>query len=142
MGEFEYTEEEDDLFESSEGVSLAKSFASAVNGIDAFTVTVEVNILSGIKIFVVGLPDNAVKESVHRIESAIKYYGYRMPRRKLVINLSPADVRKEGSDYDLPMAIGILAASNQVNAQKLSRYMIMGELSLDGNLQPIKGALP
>lgn len=142
MGEVEY-EETEELFEPSEsGTSLAKTFASAVNGIDAFIVTVEVNILMGIKIFVVGLPDNAVKESIHRIESAIKYWGYRMPRRKLVINLSPADVRKEGSDYDLPMAIGILAASGQVNAQKLSRYMIMGELSLDGNLQPIKGALP
>ncbi|MDX2001450.1 MAG: YifB family Mg chelatase-like AAA ATPase [Chitinophagales bacterium] len=122
---------------------LVKTYGSAVHGVNAITITIEVNILQGLHYFVVGLPDSAVKEGQHRIESALKMYGYRMPRQKVVVNLAPADIRKEGSAYDLPIALGILAASDQMVAEKdLSRYIIMGELSLDGSLQPIKGALP
>lgn len=121
---------------------LVKAFASAVHGIDATTITVEVNASQGIKYFLVGLPDNAVKESQHRIESALKTNGFKMPGQKLIINLAPADIRKEGSAYDLPIALGILAASGQMNGDKLKDYVIMGELSLDGGVQPIKGALP
>ena len=121
---------------------LVKAFASAVHGIDATTITVEVNASQGIKYFLVGLPDNAVKESQHRIESALKTNGFKMPGQKLIINLAPADIRKEGSAYDLPIALGILAASGQMNGDKLKDFIIMGELSLDGGVQPIKGALP
>jgi len=121
---------------------LVKAYASAVYGINATTITVEVNATQGLKYFLVGLPDNAVKESLQRIESALKTNGYRMPGQKLIINLAPADIRKEGSAYDLPMAIGILAATGQINRENLKDYVIMGELSLDGSLQPIKGALP
>ncbi len=121
---------------------LAKSFGSAVYGVDAYTITVEVNVGQGNKFFMVGLPDNAVKESEQRVESAIKFIGYRMPREKVVINLAPADIRKEGSAYDLPIALGILRASEQIETELLENYVIMGELSLDGQLRPIKGALP
>jgi magnesium chelatase family protein len=121
---------------------LVKTFGSAVFGIKATTITVEVNIAQGVKFFLVGLPDNAVKESQQRIESALNSSGYRMPGRKIVINMAPADIRKEGSAYDLTIAIGILAASEQIKSDKLNEYIIMGELSLDGGLQPIKGALP
>ena len=121
---------------------LVKTFGSAVVGVDAITITVEVNADKGFKFFMVGLPDNAVKESQHRISSALKNVGYKMPGKKLVINMAPADIRKEGSAYDLTIAIGILAASGQINDTKISDYVIMGELSLDGGLQPIKGALP
>ncbi|PCI97798.1 MAG: magnesium chelatase [Flavobacteriales bacterium] len=121
---------------------LVKTFGSAVVGVDAITITVEVNADRGFKFFMVGLPDNAVKESQHRIESALKNVGLKMPGKKLVINMAPADIRKEGSAYDLTIAIGILAASGQMNEEKISDYVIMGELSLDGSLQPIKGALP
>ena len=121
---------------------LVKTFGSAVVGVDAITITVEVNADKGFKFFMVGLPDNAVKESQHRISSALKNVGYKMPGKKLVINMAPADIRKEGSAYDLTIAIGILAASSQINEEKISDYVIMGELSLDGGLQPIKGALP
>ena len=121
---------------------LVKAYASAVYGINATTITVEVNATQGVKYFLVGLPDNAVKESQQRIESALKTNGYKMPGQKLIINLAPADIRKEGSAYDLPIALGILAASGQINAETLKDYIIMGELSLDGGLQPIKGALP
>jgi magnesium chelatase family protein len=121
---------------------LVKTFGSAVVGVDAITITVEVNADKGFKFFMVGLPDNAVKESQHRISSALKNVGYKMPGKKLVINMAPADIRKEGSAYDLTIAIGILAASGQINDAKISDYVIMGELSLDGGLQPIKGALP
>lgn len=121
---------------------LVKTFGSAVVGVDAITITVEVNADKGFKFFMVGLPDNAVKESQHRISSALKNVGYKMPGKKLVINMAPADIRKEGSAYDLTIAIGILAASGQINEEKISDYVIMGELSLDGGLQPIKGALP
>jgi len=119
-----------------------KTFSSAVYGIEAITITIEVDISAGLKYFVVGLPDNAVKESLLRVESAITNCGYRMPRKRIVVNLAPADIRKEGSAYDLAIAIGILAESDQVEIDLLDKYLIMGELSLDGGLQPIKGALP
>jgi len=121
---------------------LVKTFGSAVVGVDAITITVEVNADRGFKFFMVGLPDNAVKESQHRIESALKNVGLKMPGKKIVVNMAPADIRKEGSAYDLTIATGILAASGQLNEQKIADYVIMGELSLDGGLQPIKGALP
>lgn len=121
---------------------LVKTYGSAVFGVNALTITVEVSISAGNKYFMVGLPDNAVKESLQRVESAIHVAGFRMPRQKIVVNLAPADIRKEGSAYDLPIAIGILAASGQILADELENYFIMGELSLDGNIQPIKGALP
>lgn len=121
---------------------LVKTFGSAVYGIKATTITIEVNISQGVNFFLVGLPDNAVKESQQRIESALQTHGYRMPGKKVVINMAPADIRKEGSAYDLPLAIGILAGSEQILPDKLGEYIIMGELSLDGSLQPIKGVLP
>jgi magnesium chelatase family protein len=121
---------------------LAKTFGCAVYGVDASTITIEVNVGQGIKFFMVGLPDSAVKESEHRVESAIKHNGYRMPRQKVVVNLAPADIRKEGSAYDLPIAVGILQASEQLNLENLENHMMMGELALDGTLRPIKGALP
>jgi magnesium chelatase family protein len=121
---------------------LVKTFGSAVFGVDALTITIEVSIGGGNKYHIVGLPDNAIKESLRRIESAIQTAGLRMPRQKIVVNLAPADIRKEGSAYDLPIDIAILAASGQLEDQDLSKYFIMGELSLDGGLQPIKGALP
>ncbi|QKJ32524.1 YifB family Mg chelatase-like AAA ATPase [Mucilaginibacter mali] len=121
---------------------LVKTFGSAVYGIQAITITIEVNIAAGTKYFIVGLPDIAVKESYFRIESALKNCGYKMPRQQVVVNMAPADIRKEGSAYDLTIATGILAASGQVQDTELDKYLIMGELSLDGSLQPIKGALP
>lgn len=121
---------------------LVKTYGSAVYGVNALTITIEVNISSGTKYYMVGLPDNAVKESLQRVASAIKVSGYHMPRQKIVVNLAPADIKKEGSSYDLPIAIGILAASGQIPAEELEDYFIMGELSLDGSIQPIKGALP
>jgi magnesium chelatase family protein len=122
---------------------LVKTFASAVYGVDASTITVEVNVTDkGIGYTIVGLPDKAVQESLQRIESALGESDYRMKRLKTVINLAPADIRKEGSAFDLPMAMGILAASGQIKHELLSDYILMGELSLDGGLQPIKGALP
>lgn len=121
---------------------LVKTFGSTVIGINAITITVEVNVDTGIQFFLVGLPDNAVKESHQRIEAALRNNGYRIPGKKIVINMAPADIRKEGSAYDLTLAIGILAASEQIKQDKTADYVIMGELSLDGGLQPIKGALP
>jgi len=122
---------------------LVKTFGSAVYGVDAATITVEVSVENGqLNYFTVGLPDSAVKESMFRIETAVKQSGYNMPRRRMVINLSPADIRKEGTAYDLPMAIGALAADGQISNEELGKYVIMGELSLDGSLLPIKGALP
>lgn len=121
---------------------LSKTFGSAVYGIDATTITVEVNVLQGTKFFLVGLPDNAIKESEHRVESSVKHFGYAMPRQKVVVNLAPADIRKEGSAYDLPISLCVLKASNQILAEDLEDYVIMGELSLDGIVRPIKGALP
>ncbi|RKD20448.1 magnesium chelatase [Pelobium manganitolerans] len=119
-----------------------KTYGSAVYGVEATTITVEVNISSGNKYFIVGLPDNAVKESLLRIESAVTSSGCRMPRQKIVVNLAPADIRKEGSAYDLTIATGILAASAQIPFEELGQYIIMGELSLDGEVKPIKGGLP
>ncbi|MCB0444792.1 MAG: YifB family Mg chelatase-like AAA ATPase, partial [Gelidibacter sp.] len=121
---------------------LKKVFGSAVFGVEATTITVEVNVDTGIGYHLVGLPDNAIKESNFRIAAALQNNGYKIPGKKLIINMSPADLRKEGSSYDLTLAIGILAASNQIKADNLEDFLIMGELSLDGNLQPIKGALP
>ncbi len=121
---------------------LVKVFGAAVQGIDATLITIEVNCTKGIKFFLVGLPDASVKESHERIVSALHENGFAFPRKQIVINMSPADIRKEGSAYDLPLAIGILAASESVCADKLSDYIIMGELSLDGSILPIKGALP
>lgn len=122
---------------------LVKTFGSAVYGVDAHTITIEVNILNGTNYWVVGLPDSAVKEGQFRIESALKSNGMHMPRTKVVVNMAPADIKKEGSAYDLPIALGILASSEQLNLQKeLGDYIVMGELSLDGGLRPIKGALP
>jgi magnesium chelatase family protein len=121
---------------------VAKTFGCAVSGVDAKVITIEVNVGQGTSFFMVGLPDSAVKESQQRVESALKYFGYRMPRQKMVVNLAPADIRKEGSAYDLPIALGIMKASEQVLFPELEHYIIMGELSLDGNLRPIKGALP
>jgi magnesium chelatase family protein len=123
---------------------LVRTFGSAVYGVDAVTITVEVNVGegNGVGYFLVGLPDNAVKESQHRIETALKNNHYKMPRQKIVINMAPADIRKEGSSYDATIAIGYLAASGQLNTEHIEKYVIMGELSLDGYLKPIKGALP
>lgn len=121
---------------------LVKTFGSAVYGIEAITITVEVNISGGnIYYMIVGLPDNAVRESWQRIESALTTNGLRMPRQRIVVNMAPADIKKEGSSYDLTIASAILAASGQINTEELGNYLIMGELSLDGGLQPIKGAL-
>jgi magnesium chelatase family protein len=121
---------------------LIKTFASAVHGIDATTITIETELSLGIKFYMVGLADKAVQESQQRMESAMRYNGYKWPKHKVVINMAPADIRKEGSAYDLALVIGVLAASEQVKSEKVGRYLMMGELSLDGNLQPVKGALP
>lgn len=121
---------------------LVKTFGSAVYGVNAILIEVEVNIVTGVDYHLVGLPDSAVKESNLRIESAVKHVGLNMPRMKIVVNMAPADIRKEGSAYDLTIAIGILAASEQIPSREISNYLIMGELSLDGSLKPIKGALP
>nr|HPR62133.1 magnesium chelatase domain-containing protein [Prolixibacteraceae bacterium] len=121
---------------------LVKTFGSAVHGIDATTITIEVTVSRGIKFHIVGLPDVAVRESQQRIDSALRETGYKLPGYKVIINMAPADIRKEGSAYDLPLAIGILAASEQISTDKLEKYVIMGELSLDGSLMPIKGVLP
>lgn len=121
---------------------LTKVFGSAVFGVEATTITVEVNIDKGIGYHLVGLPDNAVKESSFRIAAALKNNEYALPGKKITINMAPADMRKEGSAYDLTLAIGILAASAQIPADEVGNYIIMGELSLDGSLQPIRGALP
>lgn len=121
---------------------LVKTFAAAVQGISATIITIEVNCTKGVQFFLVGLPDVAVRESHERIISALQVNGYKFPRNRIVINMAPADIRKEGSAYDLPLAIGILAGAEQISSDKLSQYMLMGELSLDGTLNPIKGALP
>lgn len=120
---------------------LIKVFGSAVFGVEATTITVEVNIDKGIGYHLVGLPDSAIKESSYRIAAALKNNNYNLPGKKITINMAPADLRKEGSAYDLTLAIGILVASGQIKAEDVAKYVIMGELSLDGSLQPIKGAL-
>jgi magnesium chelatase family protein len=121
---------------------LAKAFGSAVHGVNARTIMVEVDVCQGVRFYMSGLPDNAVKESQHRVESALKSASFFMPRKKTVVNLAPADIRKEGSAYDLPIALGILMASEQKSFANIEQYVIMGELALDGILRPIKGSLP
>ncbi len=121
---------------------LVKVFGAAVQGIDATLITIEVNCTKGIRFFLVGLPDASVKESHERIVSALQVNGMEFPRKQVVINMSPADIRKEGSAYDLPLAIGILSAAESIKSDKLGDYIVMGELSLDGTILPIKGALP
>jgi len=121
---------------------LVKTYGYAVQGISATKVTVEVSIANGINFYLVGLPDSAVKESQQRINTALKQIGYKIPGKQITVNMAPADIRKEGSAYDLTIAIGILAASEQISSDKTGDYVIMGELALDGNIRPIKGALP
>ncbi len=121
---------------------LIKTYGSAVQGVQAITVTVEVAVAPGVNFFMVGLPDSAVKESHHRIEAALKHNGCKIPGKRIVVNLAPANIRKEGSAYDLTIAMGILAATGQIPCEEVHRYMMMGELSLDGSLRPIRGALP
>jgi magnesium chelatase family protein len=121
---------------------LVKAFGSAVHGINATTITIEVSVSQGVNFYLVGLPDSAVKESQQRIDSALRTHGYKVPGKKIVINMAPADIRKEGSSYDLPLALGILAASENMNSEKLGDYIIMGELSLDGTVNKVKGVLP
>jgi len=121
---------------------LTKIYGSAVFGVEATTIIVEVNIDKGIGYHLVGLPDNAIKESNYRIAAALQNNGYKIPGKKITINMAPADMRKEGSAYDLTLALGILSASNQIKSANIDKYIIMGEISLDGSLQPIKGALP
>ena len=121
---------------------VSKTYGFAVFGVDANKITIEVSVDSGTKFYMVGLPDNAIKESQQRIESALKFYDLRFPRKRTVVNLAPADTRKEGSSYDLPIALGILKSSGQIEAEKLEEYVVMGELSLDGQLRPVKGMLP
>ena len=121
---------------------LVKTFGCAIVGIDAIIVTIEVNSSKGVQFFLVGLPDNAVKESHQRMMASLTNLGYKFPKRCITINMAPADIRKEGSAYDLALAIGVMAVSEQVDASLLDKYVIMGELSLDGTLNPIKGVLP
>ena len=121
---------------------LVKTYGSAIIGVSALTVTVEVNIGDGVGFFMVGLPDNAVKESAQRISSAFEESGFRIPGKRIIVNLAPADLKKEGTAYDLTIAIGVLGAIGMVKADELERYVIMGELGLDGTLRPIKGVLP
>ncbi|MPR34446.1 YifB family Mg chelatase-like AAA ATPase [Salmonirosea aquatica] len=122
---------------------LSKTFGGAVYGVNASMITIEVTVSQGLRFFMVGLADSAVKESEQRVEASLKFSGYRMPRQKVVVNLAPADVRKEGSAYDLPIALCVLESSEQIKCERnLEDYVIMGELSLDGNLRPIKGVLP
>src|SRR5215467_4806463 len=123
---------------------LIKTFGSAVYGVEAKSITVEINSMdSNLGVILVGLPDNAVKESLQRVESTIKSIGCDMPRKRVVVNLAPADLKKSGTAFDLPIAVGILAASEQMkNSDAVSDYVMMGELSLDGEIRPIKGALP
>lgn len=121
---------------------LVKTFGCAIHGVDATTITIEVNTDNGFRFYLVGLPDNAIKESQRRIEAALKNIGLHMPGKKITVNMAPADLRKEGSFYDLAIAIGILASAGQIKSDLLSSFIMMGELSLDGGLQSLKGALP
>lgn len=121
---------------------LVKTYSSSVIGIDATTITIEVNLGQGINFFLVGLPDSSVKESHLRIKAAFANNNLKFPQREVTINMAPADIRKEGAVFDLPIAIGVLAVSEQVNSEKLESFQMMGELSLDGKLQPVKGILP
>ncbi len=121
---------------------IVKTYGSCIYGVNAITITVEVNVDTGVNFYLVGLPDSAVKESEQRIDSALKYFGYKIPGKKIIINMAPADIRKEGSAYDLTIALGILSASGQIKTPEIEKYIIMGELSLDGYVKPIKGVLP
>ena len=121
---------------------LVKTYCAAVNGLEVTTVTVEVSMSRGIQFHLTGLADTAVKESYDRIKAAMVNNGFKMPSMDITINLSPADIKKEGSGYDLPLAIGILAANGKVESEVLDKYMMVGELGLDGHLQPVRGALP
>lgn len=121
---------------------LVKVLGSAVHGVEAMTITIEVDTVAGSGYYIVGLPDNAVKESVDRILSAYKNNGFKNPRYKMVVNMAPADIRKAGAAYDLPIAVGMLAATEQISSERLEEYIIMGELQLDGTLRPVKGCLP
>ena len=121
---------------------LTKTYGAAVTGVDAIVVTMEVAFDNGFGFCIVGLPDTAVKESYERVRSAIKEFGVEFPRRDIVVNMSPADVKKEGAAYDLPIAVALLAADGKLAADNLDKYMIMGELSLDGTILPIRGILP
>ena len=121
---------------------LVKTYGSAVHGIKATTITIEVSVSQGINFFLVGLPDNAVRESQQRIVTAFESIRQKMPKKRVVINMAPADIRKEGAAYDLPLAVGIMAASEVIRPDELSEFVIMGELSLDGSVKPIKGILP
>jgi magnesium chelatase family protein len=121
---------------------LTKIFAGAIQGIDATLITVEVDISTGVNFYMVGLPDSAVKESYQRIDAALRSNGYRIPGKKIVINLAPADMRKEGSGYDLPIAMGVLSATGQLPEGAADGFVFMGELSLDGCVMPLKGVLP
>ena len=121
---------------------LVKTYCAAVNGLNATVITIEVNKTRGVMLHLTGLPDNAVRESRDRIAAALDNNGYRFPVADITINMAPADIRKEGSGYDLPIAVAILACDSKVNSDMLSDYMMVGELGLDGRLQPIKGALP
>ncbi|HNR85897.1 MAG TPA: YifB family Mg chelatase-like AAA ATPase, partial [Taishania sp.] len=121
---------------------LVKTYSSSVIGIDATTITIEVNLGQGINFFLVGLPDSSVKESHLRIKAAFANNNYKFPQREVTINMAPADIRKEGSVFDLPIAIGVLAVSEQIQSEQLETFQMVGELSLDGNLQPVKGILP
>ena len=121
---------------------ISKTFGGAVSGVNANIITIDCSVITGTKLFMVGLADNAIKESEQRIESALKHIGFALPRQKTVVNLAPANVRKEGSAYDLPIALAILQASGQIDVPNLEQYLLMGELSLDGELRPIKGVLP
>ena len=121
---------------------LVKTFCAAVNGLEVTTVTVEISMARGMQFHLTGLADTAVKESYDRIKAAMANNGFKMPKMDITANLSPADIKKEGSSYDLPLAIGILAASDKVTNDRLDKYMLVGELSLDGHLQPVRGALP
>jgi magnesium chelatase family protein len=121
---------------------LAKVLSSALHGIDAIIVEVEVDIAQGLPQFAtVGLPDGAVKESKDRVKSALKNSGYDFPNRKITVNLAPADIRKEGASFDLPVAVGILAATGVVKKDRLKDYLLLGELSLDGRIKPVRGCL-
>lgn len=121
---------------------LVRTFTSAVTGIDAVTITIEVNVSRGVRFLLVGLPDVAVKESQQRIESALRVLGFHWPGKQVLINMAPADIRKEGSSYDLPLAVGIMAANEKISPKELESYVMAGELSLDGTIQPVKGILP
>jgi magnesium chelatase family protein len=121
---------------------LIKTFCAAVNGLEVTTVTIEVSITRGVQFHLTGLGDEAVRESRDRIAAALQYNGFKFPIADITINMAPADLKKEGSSFDLPLAIGILAANENMSGDRLKDYMLVGELSLDGKLQPVKGALP